>query len=250
MKESALILVHVEAGANREGAAVVDQVVSVRHGHLPAVSASAYHWRITVSENARMNKKAWSIIGLAGLAVVAVVKAVLDKTAEKVVDQYYPSEGMGAFFSFLAGIPAWFIQPVGVPLLVLLVLLIALGASLGYIAWMIYSKRVDKEVLKSKLPAPKPALIVSDEQRLVLKVIADTTNAGVPLTIRTIFDFAGMDQLNFDNALNELQINRFIIPYDNFQKGRMLQLTPAGTKYILDENLAHKRIVKEFGAPR
>jgi predicted transcriptional regulator len=197
-----------------------------------------------------MNKKKWSIIGLVGLGVLAIVKAVLDKAAEKVVDQYYSTEGVGGFVTFLASIPSWFMQSVSVPLLVLIMMVAALVLSLGYVAWMIYSKRFDKEVSKAKLPAPKPELIVTNDQRQVLKVIADATNAGVPLTIRKIFDFAGMDQLNFDHALNELQINGMVRAYDNFQKGRMVTLTPVGIKFVLDENLAHKKEVGGFGGSR
>jgi predicted transcriptional regulator len=194
------------------------------------------------SETAGMKKFwkwAWGGVGAVALIIIG-----------KVVEQFYPTEAVGAFFSFLAGIPAWFIQPVGVPLLVLLGLLIALGASIGYIAWTIVNKRFGEEASKAKLPAPKPELIVGDEPRRVLKVIADATNAGTSLTVKRILDFAGMDQVNFNHALYELENNSLIRTYASYQKGKMVQLTPTGTKYVIDHDLAHKRVVGQFGGQR
>ena len=204
-----------------------------------------------------MNKKAWSMIGLAGIAVVAVVKAVLDKAAEKVVDQYYPTEGMGGFVTFLAAIPSWFMQAVSVPLLVLILLGGGLIAALGYIAWKRIGQKSSDEAPVARLPlsvfvpgvarAQKTELMVSKEQRQVLAVIADVTNTGLPLTIKIVSDYAGLDRINFDHALNELQNNGLVNNYFGFEKGEMLRLTPAGIKYIIDEGIARKNESKGFG---
>jgi predicted transcriptional regulator len=97
------------------------------------------------------------------------------------------------------------------------------------------------------LPDQAPVVKVVGARKQLLKVIADATNAGVPLTVKKIFDFAGMDQLNFNHALHELENNNFVRTYVSYQKGKMVQLTPLGTKYVLDESLAHKNEVKGFG---
>lgn len=170
--------------------------------------------------------------------------------AGKIVDQYYPTEMVGRFFNFLGTIPAWYLEPVGVPRLLLFDLVLALVAALVFIAWKKFIHYRDEKASITQIPIPKPELEVTGEQRHLLKVIADATNARVPLTVRKILDFAGMDQLNFDHALHELECNHLIRTYVNYQKGKMIQLSPAGTKYVLDESLAHKKEARGFGGSR
>ncbi|WP_353740754.1 hypothetical protein WHX55_15750 [Pseudomonas fluorescens] len=187
--------------------------------------------------------KFWTLIWSAVCGVAALF-------AGKVVDQYYPTELVGRFFTFLSTIPAWYLEPVGVPRLLLVDLVVALIAALGFIAWKKFVHYREEKASEAPVPMLKPEVKVAEEQRHVLTVIANAINAGVPLTVKKIFDFAGMDQLNFNHALHELQNNSLIHTYVSYQKGKMLQLTPAGTKYVVDHDLAHKRIVNEFGGQR
>lgn len=213
---------------------------------LPAISASAYHWLITVSETAGMKIWKW----FAGLSLGAKIWAGFVAVSLLAIDRYFNEISVKELVDgFALEAKAWLVQPVSFALVWLIVGVAALVLSLSYIALLIYRQRVDEASSKVALSKSKPKWTVTDEQRHFLKVVTDATNAGVPLTLKKIFDFAGMDQVNFDHARNELEINRYIQTYDNFQKGRMLQLTPAGTKYVVDEGLAHKEIVKGFGGP-
>lgn len=193
-------------------------------------------------------KKFWK--WFAGLSWGAKIGTAFGAVSLLAIERYFNEISVKEIIDgFLIGAKAWLIQPVSFELVWLIVGFTVLVLSFGYIAWMIYRRRVEERNSKIVLSKSKPKWTVTDEQRHFLKVITDATNAGVPLTLKKIFDFAEMDQVNFDHARNELEINRYIQTYDNFQKGRMLQLTPAGTKYVVDEGLAHKKIVKGFGGP-
>ena len=187
--------------------------------------------------------KVWTLIWSAVCGVAALF-------AGKVVDQYYPTEMVGRFFTFLGTIPAWYLEPIGVPRLLLVDLVVALVAALGFIAWKKFVNYRDEKASVTPVPILKAELEVTAEQRHILKIIANATNAGVPLTVKKIFDFAGMDQLNFNHAFHELENSSLIRTYVSYQKGKMLQLTPTGTKYVLYENLAHKKEARGFGGSR
>lgn len=180
-----------------------------------------------------LGAKIWA--GFAAVSLIVIERYINEISVKELVD------------GFLIWAEACLMEPVSVALVWLIVGAAAVALSLSYAALLIYRKRVNEA--NSKATLSKPKWTVTDEQRHFLKVVADATNAGVPLTLKKIFDFAGMDQVNFDHARYELENNFYIRTYNHFQKGIMLMLTPEGLKYVMDHDLAHKRIVSGFGGP-
>jgi hypothetical protein len=215
---------------------------------LPAISPGAYHWRITVSETAGM-KKFWKWI--AGWSLGAKIWAGFVAVSLLAIDRYFNEISVKELADrFALGAKAWLMQSVSFALVWLIIVAAVIVLSFSYIALLTHRRRIDEENSKAALSKVKPKWVVSEEQRHFLKIVADATNAGVPLTLKTIFDFAGMDQVNFDHARYELEKNFYIQTYNHFQKGRMIQLNEAGLKYVVDHDLAHKKIVSGFGVQR
>lgn len=169
------------------------------------------------------------VLGIIGAVILAVFTVAIDK--------YWETAFVQGVIQFFLSLPSLAVAPVGVPLWITVLGVLMLVGALWGLGWMILQRRSER--FDPHAPMPYLSLFheVTGPQKRVLSYLACAANSNQRVTTRSLHEAAGLDKLNFDHAIHQLESNDYINTYKNYTAGNQAELTAKGRQYVVENKM-------------
>lgn len=155
--------------------------------------------------------------------------------------EYWKSEFVQGIIQFVLNIPAMLVAPVGVQLW----LVIVAASVIAYVilkAVVIATNQKFERLRPTEsvadpvadILAPELLHDVTDEQKKVLAFLANAADVQEYVKIKVIHTSIGLGSLVVDHAVNQLLDNGFLLLQKNYHTGNLVELSPKGKKYVVE----------------
>lgn len=174
------------------------------------------------------------VLGIIGAVTLAVFTVALDK--------YWDTAPIQGAVKGIINLPTTLVEPVGVPLWLVVVVAILLIAMLLTACGILVRRKFEPK--PSHLEPPfKPApielpIFVTGDQKRILSFLGYAENKDSMASLKNLGKTVNLNKLNYDHAMQQLQKNSLVLVHNGYGDGPEIMLTDKGKEFIVTNRIS------------
>lgn len=176
------------------------------------------------------------VLGIIGAVTLAVFTVALDK--------YWDTAFIQGIVQGISNLPATLVEPVGVPLWMVIVAALLAVVVVLRINWILVQRNLKLKRMPSTTETEYKTVsvefppLVSIDQKKILSFLGYVENNESIASLMNLSKTVKLSKLNCDYALEQLQKSDLVLIYKGSEHQLEIMLTPKGKKFIVTDSIS------------